>query len=376
MGMAERFQEHFGKMTDPRVERTKLYPLEEILFVMLCGSICGAESWRDFVMFGLDKLDFLRDYFPFEAGIPCKNTFARVSAALEPEQFRACFIAWAASLQTVQGEVIAIDGKTLCNSADTSSSAAAIHMVSAFGADSRLVLAQQKVAEKSNEITAIPALLDLLDVTGHTITIDAMGCQRSIAKKIRDNGADYVLALKGNQGRLNDDVRLFLESEAAKPVSTAITDTYSESDAGHGRIESRKCIVSNQLDWLEQKSAWAGLSSIAMIEETREFKGRISTDRRFFISSLPANARQIAQAVRAHWAIENTLHWTLDVVFNEDKSTVRKDHAPQNMAIVRHVVLNILNTAKKHFKGVGIKALRKKAGWGNDNLRLILKQGF
>ena len=363
-------------MKDPRVERTKLYPLEEILFVLLCGSICGAESWRDFVMFGQEKLDFLREYFPFPAGIACKKTFARVSAALEPEQFRACFIAWAASLQTVPGEVIAIDGKTLCNSANACTGAAAIHMVSAFGTDSRLVLAQQKVAEKSNEITAIPALLDLLDVTGHIITIDAMGCQRSIAKKIRDKEADYVLALKGNQGTLNDDVRLFLESEVAKPVSMAINDTYSESGAGHGRVESRRCVVSSQIDWLEQKTAWSGLTSIAMIEETREFKGRISVERRFFISSLPANARQIAQAVRAHWAIENTLHWTLDVVFNEDRSTVRKDHAPQNMAIVRHVVLNILNTAKKQFKGIGVKTLRKKAGWGNENLRLILKHSF
>jgi len=216
----------------------------------------------------------------------------------------------------------------------------------------------------------------LARVTGHTITIDAMGCQRGIAKKIRDKGADYVLALKGNQGTLNDDVRLFLQAEAAKPVSTAISDTYSEADAGHGRVESRKCIVCSQIDWLEQKTAWSGLASIAMIEETREFKGHISVDRRFFISSLPANAKQIAQAVRAHWAIENTLHWTLDVVFNEDSSTVRKDHAPHNMAIVRHVVLNILNTAKKQFKGVGIKALRKKAGWGNETLRLILKQSF
>jgi len=374
--VVEKFQEHFGKMKDPRVERTKLYPLEEILFVLLCGSICGAESWRDFVMFGQEKLDFLREYFPFSAGIPCKNTFARVSAALEPEQFRACFIAWAASLQTVPGEVIAIDGKTLCNSADAGTGAAAIHMVSAFATDSRLVLAQQKVAEKSNEITAIPALLDLLDVTGHTLTIDAMGCQRSIAKKIRDKGADYVLALKGNQGTLNDDVRLFLQAEAAKPVSMAISDTYSEADAGHGRVESRRCVVSSELDWLEQTPAWSGLTSIAMIEETQEFKGHISVERRFFISSLPANARQIAQAVRAHWAIENTLHWTLDVVFNEDRSTVRKDHAPQNMAIVRHVVLNMLNTAKKQFKGIGVKALRKKAGWGNDNLRLILKHSF
>lgn len=374
--MVERFQEHFGKMTDPRVERTRLYPLEEILFVLLCGSICGAESWRDFVMFGQEKLNFLREYFPFSAGIPCKNTFARVCAALEPEPFGACFLAWAASLKRVPGEVIAIDGKTLCNSAGAGAGAAAIHMVSAFATDSRLVLAQQKVAEKSNEITAIPALLNLLDVTGHTVTIDAMGCQRSIAKKIRDKGAHYVLALKGNQGTLNDDVRLFLQTEAAKPVSLAISDTWGEADAGHGRVESRRCIVSDQLDWLEQQPEWCGLRSIAMLEETRDINGKVSCERRFFISSLPANAKQIAQAVRAHWGIENVLHWTLDVVFNEDHSTVRKDHAPQNMAIVRHVVLNMLNTAKKQFKGVGVKALRKKAGWGNDNLRLILKNSF
>ena len=372
----DRFHEHFGKMKDPRVERTRLYPLQEILFVLLCGSICGVESWRDFVMFGQEKLDLLREYFPFSAGIPCKNTFARVCAALEPEQFRACFLAWAASLNRVPGEVIAIDGKTLCNSADAGAGAAAIHMVSAFATDSRLVLAQQKVAEKSNEITAIPAVLDLLDITGHTVTVDAMGCQRNIAKKICDKGAHYVLALKGNQGTLNDDVRLFLQTEAAKPLSKAISDIWGEADAGHGRVESRKCFVSDQLDWLEQKPEWSGLRSIAMIEETRDVNGRISCDRRFFISSLPANARQIAQAVRAHWGIENVLHWTLDVVFNEDRSTVRKDHAPQNMAIVRHVVLNMLNTAKKHFKGLGIKALRKKAGWGNENLRLILRTNF
>ncbi len=343
---------------------------------MLCGSLCGAESWRDFVMFGQAKLDWLRGYFPFTEGITCKNTFARVSAALDAQEFRTCFIAWTASLQRMPGEVIAIDGKTLRNSADPCASTAAIHMVSAFGTDSRLVLGQQKVAEKSNEMTVIPALLDLLDVSGHIITIDAMGCQRSIAKKIQDKGADYVLALKGNQGRFNDDIRLFMESEVAKSVSTAITSTHSDFDAGHGRVESRKCFVSSEVDWLEQKAAWAGLTSIAMIEETREFKGRISVDRRFFISSLPANAKQIAQAVRAHWSVENTLHWTLDVVFNEDGSTVRKDHAPQNMAVVRHVVLNLLNTAKQYFKGVGVKALRKKAGWDRDTLSLILKHGF
>lgn len=374
--MLDGFEEHFGEMTDPRVERSKLHPLKEILFVLLCGTICGAESWRDFVTFGQDKLDLLREYYPFEAGIPCKNTFARVCAALDPEQFRACFIAWAASLQTLPAQVIALDGKTVRGSANAAHATGAIHMVSAFGAATGLVLGQHKVADKSNEITAIPALLDLVDVAGHTITIDAMGCQRSIAQKIQDRGAHYVLALKGNQGTLSADVRLFLESEAAKPNSTALDGTHSESDAGHGRVETRRCVVSQQIDWLAQKADWAGLRSVAMIEETREFNGRTSTERRFFISSLPANARQIAHAVRAHWAIENTLHWTLDVVFNEDASTVRTDHAPQNMAVVRHAALNLLQCAKQHFKNTGIKALRKKAGWGNHNLRIILNTSF
>ena len=201
-----------------------------------------------------------------------------------------------------------------------------------------------------------------------------MGCQRRIAQKIQDKGAHYVLALKGNQGTLNADVRLFLESEAAKPHSSAIHDTHTECDAGHGRVETRRCVVSQQLNWLEQKPHWAGLRSIAMIEETRECNGHTSTERRFFISSLPADARQIAHAVRAHWAIENALHWTLDVVFHEDASRVRTDHAPQNMATIRHAALNLLNCAKHHFKGSSIKGLRKKAGWGNHTLRLILNQ--
>lgn len=190
---AEKFQEHFGELKDPRIERKKLYPLQEILLVILCGSVCGAGSWRDFVMFGEEKLDFLRQYFAYSAGIPCKNTFARVMGALDPQQFRTCFVAWAASLNKLSAEIIAIDGKTLCNSADAQAKMGTIHMVSAFATESRLVLAQQKVAEKSNEITAIPAVLDMLDIKGHTVTTDAMGCQRNIAGKIYDKGADYRL---------------------------------------------------------------------------------------------------------------------------------------------------------------------------------------
>lgn len=370
------FSSHFNQLTDPRIDRKKLYPLQEILLVVLCGAVCGAESWRDFVQFGEEKLTFLRQHFPYEHGIPCKNTFARLLAALDPVAFRACFIAWVKSLQADIDGVIAIDGKTLCNSIADVEGATAIHMVSAFAAQTRLVLAQQKVAAKSNEITAIPLLLDLLDVSGKIVTLDAMGCQKSIAKKIREKGADYVLALKGNQGNLNDDVRLFLETEFDKASSVAITDRDDTADKGHGRIERRVCAVSPRVEWLTQASEWTDLTTLAMIEETREVGGKTSVERRFFISSLPADAKQIAAAVRTHWSIENTLHWTLDVTFNEDRSRVRKDNAGENMAIVRHIAFNMLNNAKKHFKSVGLKGLRKKAGWGNGTLELIIRQNF
>jgi predicted transposase YbfD/YdcC len=374
--VSESFETHFGVLKDPRVKRLKLYPLTEVLFVVLCGTICGAESWRDFVIFGKEKIDFLRVHYPFLNGIPSKNTYARVFAALDTEAFKLCFIEWVKSLQTGVNSVIAIDGKTLRNSLDNATGLSAIHMVSAFATDARLVLAQQKVDEKSNEIKAIPKLLNLLDLKGQIVTIDAMGTQKAIAKQIIEQEGDYVLALKGNQGSLNDDVRLFLETEIKKSNSTVIEDRYEEADKGHGRIEVRKCIVSSQMDWLKQKSDWAGIKTIAMIEESQQVGDKISVERRFFISSLPADAQKIAGAVRAHWLIENALHWTLDVVFNEDGSRVRKDNAGENMAIIRHITVNMLNNAKKLFKNVGLKALRKKAGWGNETLALILKQNF
>ena len=374
--ISKSFESHFGKLKDPRIDRKKLYPLVEVLFVVLCGSICGAESWRDFVLFGKSKLNFLRNYYAFENGIPSKNTYARVLSTLDTEAFKVQFVEWVKSLQTVLNNVIAIDGKTLCNSIDESIGGSAIHMVSAFATEARLVLAQQKVDKKSNEITAIPKLLDLLDLRGHIVTIDAMGTQRAIAKQIIEKGGDYVLALKGNQGTLNEDVRLFLETELQKRSSAVIEDRYEETDKGHGRIEIRKCCVSSQIDWLYQKEQWAGLKTLVVIEETREINGKSSTERRFFISSLPPNAEQIASAVRSHWLIENGLHWTLDVVFNEDTSRVRKDNAGENMALVRHITINMLNNGKKLFKDIGLKALRKKAGWDNETIGLIFRQNF
>ncbi len=374
--ISEEFKGCFSHLGDSRIDRKKLYPLTEILFIVLCGSICGAGSWRDFVLFGQERLDFLQEHFPYSNGIPSKNTFARVFAALKPEEFRTCFIDWVQGLQKILEGVVAIDGKTLCNSHDNALGKSAIHMVSAFATDVRLVLAQEKVEEKSNEITAIPKLLKLFAVKGNIITIDAAGCQKAIAKQIVERQGDYVLALKGNQGTLNEDVRLFLEAEIAKPSSKAIESVHEESDAGHGRVETRKCVVSDQINWLEQKPQWIGLKTIAMIEEMREVGEKTSIERRFFISSLPADASKIAQAVRAHWMVENNLHWTLDVVFNEDQSRIRKDHAPENIAIVRHFTLNMLHNAQASFKGVGIKGLRKKAGWGNETLRAVLRQNF
>jgi predicted transposase YbfD/YdcC len=374
--VSKSFESYFGDLKDPRIERTKLYPLSEILFVVLSGAICGAESWRDFVLFGEERLDFLQEYYSFENGIPSKNTFAGVFAALDVEAFKQCFIEWVKSLQVLLNEVIAIDGKTLCNSFDKASGTKAIHMVSAFATGARLVLAQQKVDEKSNEITAIPKVLDLLDLKGHIVTIDAMGTQKAIAKQIIEQGGDYILALKGNQGTLNEDVRTYLETEVKKTASTGITDRYQDIDKGHGRIETRRCFVSNQIAWLSQKDQWAGLKTIVMLEETQETNDKVSTEGRFFISSLPADAKRISDAVRAHWLIENSLHWTLDVVFNEDQSRIRKDNAGENMALIRHITLNMLNHAKKQIKNIGIKALRKKAGWGNKTLNFILGQSF
>jgi predicted transposase YbfD/YdcC len=373
--ISQAFETHFSGLKDPRIKRKKLYPLMEILFVVLCGTICGAESWRDFVLFGKEKTDFLKKYFPYANGIPSKDTLARLFAVLDPESFKKCFIAWVKSLQETLQDVIAIDGKTFCNSIDKANNVPAIHMVNAFATGARLILAQQKVDDKSNEITAIPLLLDLLSLKGNVVTIDAMGCQKAIAEKIIEKEGDYVLFLKGNHGNLSADVQLFLETEVAKKSSTAI-DRYEEVDKGHGRIETRKCIVSSKLDWLGQKPEWSGIKSIAMVEETREIGKKISTECRFFISSLPADAKKIAKAVRAHWLIENALHWTLDVVFDEDNLRVRKKNAGQNMAIIRHVVFNMLGNAKKCFKDVGTKALRKKAAWGDSTLELILRQSF
>jgi predicted transposase YbfD/YdcC len=296
-------------------------------------------------------------------------------SVLNPEQLKQSLLEWVKCLQQVLKGVIAIDGKTVRRSFDRALGQNAIHIVSAFATDLQLTLGQEKVSEKSNEITAIPKLLELLDIAGTIVTIDAMGCQKSIAKKIREKGADYILALKGNHENLHEDIKLFLESEVQKD-SDKITASYKDVDKGHGRLETRNCYVSNQIAWLSGREEWKDLKTIVMLESSREIKNNIVSEKRFYISSLDADAELILQSIRAHWGVENKLHWVLDVTFREDDSRVRKDHAPENMSLIRRWTLNMLKTAQKTMKDISIKGLRKKAGWGNGTLDLILQGNF
>jgi predicted transposase YbfD/YdcC len=354
---------HFAYLNDPRIDRLKLYPLSEVLLLTICSVICGFETYEEIVDFGRGRIDFLRQYLPFNNGIPSKSTLARIFSLLEPESFKNCFVSWVNSFQKSleKEEVIAIDGKTLRRSFDLANDNKAIHMVSAFASKARLVLGQIKVDEKSNEITAIPKLLDILSIKGAIVTIDAMGCQTEIAKKIIEKEGDYLLALKGNQGNLYDDVKCFFDSEIKNKDSEKIVNFTKKIDYGHGRIEIRKVYVSDKIDWLDKDNNWKNLSSISMIECERIIKGEKTNERRYFISSLPANAKLHLKAIRSHWAIENTLHWTLDMVFREDESRIRNRNSSENMAIIRHTAMNFLQSAKKDYKNMSIKRLRKKA---------------
>jgi predicted transposase YbfD/YdcC len=364
------FLAHFARLEDPRQAAKTLYPLDEILLVSLCGVICGADSWVEVSTFGKMKLEFLRRFLPFKDGVPSHDTFGDVFAALDPEAFQACFVAWTASLARHIAGVVAIDGKTLRRSFDRANGQAAIHMVSAWSSSQHLVLGQEKVAEKSNEITSIPKLLDLLSLKGAIVTIDAIGCQTAIAQKIVDKGADYVLALKANQGTLHRDIELFFQEQLARDFADARFDHHATVDADHDRIEERGCWATDDIDWLRKLHAdWPALRSIVMIRAQRTLNGETSTETRYFISSLAANARQLAEAVRAHWGIENRLHWVLDMTFREDESRIRKDNAPHNAAILKHMALNML---KKTPSRRSVRLKRKSAGWDNDFLASIL----
>jgi predicted transposase YbfD/YdcC len=363
---------HFSFLKDPRVDRTKLHPLINILVIALSAIICGAEGWTDVELFGQSKRHWLAKFLDLSNGIPSHDTFGRVFAALDAEQFQVCFANWVQALcEKLGGQVVAIDGKTLRHSHDQTIGREAIHMVSAWATESQLVLAQTKVDAKSNEITAIPAVLKVLDIMGCIVTIDAIGCQKEIASQIVEQGADYVLALKANQGTLHNDVKsLFVYAEETNFVDC---DYHKTVGKGHGRVEIRECWTISDAEYfafLDKPEQWSALQTIAMVRATRRVGEQVETETRYYISSLPCNAEQILAAVRQHWHIENCVHWVLDVTFREDDSRIRSGNAPQNMAVLRHMALNLIKREQTSRRS--IRAKRLKAGWDEDYLTRIL----
>lgn len=369
--------EHFATLTDPRVERCKVHRLVEIVTIALCGVICGADDWVAIEAFGQEKEDWLRTFLALPGGIPSHDTFGRVFARLDPVEFRRCFLAWVrAVVGEVGKQVVAIDGKTLRGSHDRAAGKEALHLVSAWATTSGLVLGQVATEAKSNEITAIPALLRLLALDGATVTIDAMGCQTAIAAQLVEQGADYVLALKENQPTTRDRVqRAFADVPAAAGTSLPLADLTPTvtHDRAHGRAETRRCLAIGDPAYLasiDPDGRWPGLQSVVRIESTRRLGATVTTEPRYYLTSLPADAARLQHVIRSHWEVENRLHWILDVVFHEDLSRVRRDHAPANLAILRHFALNLLRQDRSLRGGIATKRLR--AALNDTYLRSLL----
>lgn len=363
------FLRYFEGLPDPRQRAKVMYPLPEVLLLCLLAVLAGAETITDIARFGEAKLALLRRFRPFAEGTPAHDHLGDILAALDAESFQRCFAAWAASLAGVPEGVVAIDGKT---SRRSKGDRAALHMVSAFAARQRLALGQVKVADKTNEIVAIPKLLELLAIEGAVVTIDAMGCQRAVAKKILDRRADYVLALKGNQGTLLDDVEIFVAEQKANGFRDTTVSRSTTVDGDHGRIETREVTVLHDAAWLRDRHDWPGLNAVVMLESHRELgggAGRTERETRFYITSLTLPADRIGAMVRDHWAVENSLHWVMDMVFRDDECRLRTDHAPANFTTIKHIALNLMR------RGPGKDSLRLKrkvAAWDDTYLASLI----
>jgi predicted transposase YbfD/YdcC len=365
-----RLFDSFAYVSDPRSSNAR-HRLFDIFVIALWAVISGAEGWEDMEEDGQAQAEWFQQFLELPHGIPSHDTCRRVLSRLKPDELTQCFVHWTEALrESIDGEIVAIDGKTLRRSCDQAASKGAIHMVSAWANANRLVLGQRKVEDKSHEITAIPPLLRMLELEGAIVTIDAMGCQKEIAKTITEQGADYVLALKDNHPTLHSEVQLLFEDVKADRLDHITSARHTTIAAEHGRLETRHSWITSDIECLGVKGSWAKIASVGLVEAHRAVGDAVSIEQRFFFTSLPADAVRFAQAVREHWGVENARHWVLEVSFREDDCRIRQGNGAQNMAVLRHMALNLLRRESNHKRG--LKARRKRAGWDRDYLFQVL----